>query len=87
MSNGQLKFHVGLVVPTGSNGEQCAFFRVANETRAWTEGQVSFFDDSFEHEVRNECASERVVFQVVFIHPDVSMDNLANLGEDKKERA
>jgi hypothetical protein len=30
-----------------------------------------FFDDSFEHEVRNQCRGERVVFQVVIRHPDI----------------
>eukprot|EP00038_Savillea_parva_P011190 m.195720 g.195720 ORF g.195720 m.195720 type:complete len:514 (-) comp19607_c0_seq1:61-1602(-) len=71
MSNGQLKFHLGLVVPTASNGAPCASMRVANDMRGWTEGGVSFFDDSFEHEVRNQCTAERVVFQVVFVHFDL----------------
>ena len=34
---------------------------------------VLFFDDSFEHRVWNECDAERVVFQVVFVHPEVRL--------------
>lgn len=71
MSNAQLKFHLGLSVPGGDGSNQCAFFRVMNETRGWRNGTAIFFDDSFEHEVRNECDAERVVFQVVFVHPDL----------------
>lgn len=37
--------------------DQCAFFRVGNETRGWTEGGVVYFDDSFEHEVRGWVTS------------------------------
>eukprot|EP00927_Polykrikos_kofoidii_P066467 TRINITY_DN62068_c0_g1_i1.p1 TRINITY_DN62068_c0_g1~~TRINITY_DN62068_c0_g1_i1.p1 ORF type:complete len:655 (-),score=86.11 TRINITY_DN62068_c0_g1_i1:17-1981(-) len=67
MTNGQLKWHFGLIVPSGA----CATLRVANETHAWENGKILFFDDSFEHEVRNLCDAERVVFQLVFVHPDI----------------
>jgi tetratricopeptide (TPR) repeat protein len=39
---------------------------------AWTEGGLLLFDDSFEHEALNACATERVVFQLVFEHPDAA---------------
>ena len=52
----------------------CATFRVGNETRAWANGGVLLFDDSFEHEVFNTCKRRRVVFQVsVQVH--VSTDH------------
>eukprot|EP00035_Acanthoeca_spectabilis_P033992 m.26449 g.26449 ORF g.26449 m.26449 type:complete len:505 (+) comp6310_c0_seq1:74-1588(+) len=70
MSNGQLKMHLGLVVPS-AKGRPCAALRVLNESRAWVEGDVLYFDDSFVHEVRNRCQGERVVFQVVFVHFDL----------------
>ena len=66
MTNGQLKFHLGLVVPTssgmkGHGGAGCSVFRVGEEKRpgAWKEGKVLFFDDSFEHEVMNNCDQPR----------------------------
>jgi len=82
MTNAQLKFHVGLIVPThkvrdghAAAGEDparpCATIRVGNETRAWREGKTLFFDDSYIHAVKNACDKERVVFQVVISHPDL----------------
>lgn len=65
---GQLKVHLGLAVPRrGGRGRKrrCATLRVANETRGWDEGELTIFDDAFEHEVKNDCASERVVLQIV----------------------
>ena len=50
-TNAQLKMHLGLIVPVRPSGESCALFRVGTETRAWQQGHVLFFDDSFEHEV------------------------------------
>jgi hypothetical protein len=43
-------------------------------SRGWEERGVLYFDDSFEHEVRNACDAERVVFQVVFVHFDLGGD-------------
>ena len=68
MTNGQLKWHLGLRIP----GDDCAMIRVSNETRAWRQGELLFFDDSFDHEVWNRCNGERVVFQVVFVHPELA---------------
>lgn len=48
------------VIPAG----ECAKLTLSEESRAWTEGEVLFFDDSFEHEVRNRCAHHRAVLQV-----------------------
>jgi hypothetical protein len=45
----------------------CALLRVDNITRAWEAGEITFFDDSFEHEVWNHCDHERVVLQVRFL--------------------
>jgi hypothetical protein len=78
MTNAQLKMHVGLVVPAREDGvTPCATLRVGNETRAWAAGRVLFFDDSFEHEVENTCDAERVVFQLVFAHPDLLLPQAA----------
>ena len=71
-TNGQLKMHVGLIVPRDTAGQPCARLRVGNETRAWEQGRVLFFDDSFEHEVWNDCDATRAIFQLVFVHPDAA---------------
>jgi aspartate beta-hydroxylase len=76
VSNAHLKMHLGLDAPvSAATGEGCARIRVGNETRRWAEGRVLHFDDSFEHEVYNDCREEgavRSVFQVVFEHPDLA---------------
>ena len=88
-----MKFHLGLIVPrggtggTGGTGERtggkaCATFRVGRKTRSWQEGKTIFFDDSFNHEAWNRCDTERVVFQLVVVHPDV----VAQVKKVKKER-
>eukprot|EP00947_MAST-08B_sp_MAST-8B-sp1_P000250 g250.t1 len=51
--------------------KSCARLTVGLKTKAWREGKVLFFDDSFLHEAVNHCASERVVFQLVIAHPGV----------------
>ena len=71
-TNAALKFHLGLTVPKSAAGEPCAALTVGNETRRWEEGQVLFFDDSWLHEVdARACEEERVIFQLVFSHPDL----------------
>jgi hypothetical protein len=70
ITNAQLKFHLGLIVPTAPDGNACASIRVASETAAWKEGDVLVFDDSFEHEVTSTCESPRVIFQLVLAHPE-----------------
>ena len=75
--------HLALAAPTRrATGLGCARIRVGNETRRWRAGRVLFFDDSFEHEVFNDCGAdsdadgdagaERTVFQVVFEHPGLA---------------
>ena len=70
-TNGVLKLHLGLDVPTGNDGKGCTTLRVANGIAkpGWVAGEVTGLDDSFEHEVWNECASTRVVLQVALRHP------------------
>lgn len=81
-TNAQLKMHLGLIVPVreaeagGGPPPPCATLRVGDRsergnTRAWGQGEVLFFDDSWEHEVVNTCPALRVVFQLVIAHPDL----------------
>ncbi len=77
-TNSQIKAHLGLVVPTGPKGKDCTTLRVAGVERSWAPGQAIVFDDSFLHEVWNNCSTQRVVLQAVFAHPDLyptSRDN------------
>jgi hypothetical protein len=73
-TNTALKFHLGLHVPLDAAGAGCAAITVGGDTRRWERDGVLAFDDSFLHNVSfpEGCGGgeERVVFQVVFLHPE-----------------
>ena len=54
-TNTRLIVHLPLIVPAG------CWFRVGNETRAWRESKAFVFDDTIEHEARNDSDELRVV--------------------------
>jgi len=54
-TNARVIVHLPLVVP-----ENC-LYRVGFEQRRWTVGEVLVFDDSIEHEARNDSSHQRVV--------------------------
>jgi hypothetical protein len=58
--------HLGLIVPEGCS------LRVGDETRTWQEGKCLAFQDTHEHEARNE--SQRTRFNLMFDvwHPDLT---------------
>ena len=47
-ANEQKRRRVRLLIP--ESAAACATMWVGNETRAWREGEVLYFDDSYEHE-------------------------------------
>ncbi|XP_045077350.1 aspartyl/asparaginyl beta-hydroxylase isoform X10 [Coregonus clupeaformis] len=66
-TNCRLRMHLGLVIPkTGCT------IRCTNNTRAWEEGKVLIFDDSFEHEVWQDANSYRLIFIVDVWHPELT---------------
>ena len=68
-TNLRLTAHLGLVVPTTTSN--CKI-RVGLNWNSWESGKFLLFDDSFEHEVRNETNEERVVLLIRTWHPAVS---------------
>lgn len=73
-TNCRLRMHLGLVIPK----EGCKI-RCANETKAWEEGKVLIFDDSFEHEVWQDATSFRLIFIVDVWHPELTAQQRRNL--------
>jgi hypothetical protein len=65
-TNAHLRCHLGLVTPAGCR------LRVGSESREWSWGEVSIFDDSFEHEAWNGADSRRVVLLFDIWHPELS---------------
>lgn len=55
MVNARLLCHLPLIVPDG------CWFRVGSQIREWKPGELLIFDDSIEHEAKNESAQTRVV--------------------------
>ena len=66
-TNLRLTAHLGIVVPTSNNGR--CHIRVGTQWHTWQAGKILLFDDSFEHEVRNDTDQERVVLLMRVWHP------------------
>lgn len=66
VANFRLLCHLPLIVP-----HRC-WFRVGAETRDFAEGQAWVFDDTIEHEAKNETDQLRVILIFDIWHPDLS---------------
>jgi aspartyl/asparaginyl beta-hydroxylase (cupin superfamily) len=64
--NTRLICHLPLIVPG-----QC-WLRVGNETRQWEEGKALIFDDTIEHEAKNDADKLRVVLLFDIWRPELS---------------
>ena len=74
--NSRLVCHLPLIVSDGCG------FRVGNETRTWQAGKAFVFDDTIEHEARNESGDTRIVLIFNIWRPDLTADErglVANL--------
>lgn len=61
-----LRYHLGLVTPSVADG---CFIRVGKDTRSWHDGTVLIFDDTHEHEVRNDTTEMRIVLFIDVLRP------------------
>jgi aspartate beta-hydroxylase len=59
---GFLRYQLGLVIPTGPDGEPRAELRVDDRTYLWRDGEGILWDDTYEHEVWNRADGYRIVF-------------------------
>ena len=73
MLNTRLICHLPLIVPDG-----CAL-RVGPETRQWREGELTIFDDSFEHEAWNRGTSDRTILLFEIWRPDIDANEREQL--------
>jgi aspartyl/asparaginyl beta-hydroxylase (cupin superfamily) len=62
---GYLRYHLGLVVPEHNPPS----IRLRDQIYTWKEGESILFDDSWDHEVYNQCESDRVVLIVDIRRP------------------
>ncbi len=68
-----VRAHLGLKVPTDW---EKVWIRVDDKILNWHEGKVMIFDDTYEHEVRNDTDETRAV---LFIDIDRPMDTIGSL--------
>lgn len=61
ITKGIVRAHLGLRVPR--NRDDC-WMRVGDQRVHWDEGRCVMFDDTYEHEVRNDTDEERVVLLI-----------------------
>jgi aspartyl/asparaginyl beta-hydroxylase (cupin superfamily) len=63
--NFRLICHLPLIVPPG-----CAL-RVGNQERSWSEGELLIFDDSMQHEARNQSDRQRIILLFEIWRPEI----------------
>ena len=69
--NTRLICHLPLIAPPGSR------FRVGNDVREWTEGQGWAFDDTIEHEARNDSGLDRTILIFDVWKPELTEEERA----------
>jgi aspartyl/asparaginyl beta-hydroxylase (cupin superfamily) len=64
--NGLLRLHLGLIIP---EPREAVGIRIDGSVHHWEEGRALIFDDTYEHEARNESGHTRVVLFIDFERP------------------
>jgi aspartyl/asparaginyl beta-hydroxylase (cupin superfamily) len=59
--------------------EACCTVRVGNEPRTWQQGETIIFDDSIEHEARNDGNAIRIVLLFEIWRPELSAEERQGL--------
>ncbi|RZV37809.1 MAG: aspartyl/asparaginyl beta-hydroxylase domain-containing protein, partial [Acidimicrobiales bacterium] len=81
LSNSRLTAHLPLIIP-----RDCKI-RVADQTHHWRRGELFLFDDSFDHEARNDSDEVRVVLIFETWRPDLSADEVRALQHSMEVRS
>ena len=81
LSNSRLTAHLPLIVPENCN------IRVADQIHHWQEGELFLFDDSFDHEARNDSDEIRVVLIFETWRPDSSKEEITALQDSMEIRS
>ena len=64
--NTRMRYHLGIEVP-----ERDIQFRVHDQLITWKQDRCIKIDDSYEHEVFQQCDRRRVVFVLDLPHPEL----------------
>jgi aspartyl/asparaginyl beta-hydroxylase (cupin superfamily) len=74
MLNCRLICHLPLIVPPG------CWLRVGSETREWEDGKLLIFDDSIEHEARNDSDETRIILLFDVWRPELTEQERAGVS-------
>jgi aspartyl/asparaginyl beta-hydroxylase (cupin superfamily) len=74
MLNCRLICHLPLIIPDG------CWLRVGNDTRNWEIGKLLIFDDSIEHEAKNDSDQLRIVLIFDIWRPELSEPEKAGIS-------
>ena len=66
VTKGILRAHLGLIIPKDAG--KCRM-RVGDTMNVWRPGEIFVFDDTYDHEVWNDTADERVILLFDFTRP------------------
>ena len=80
LSNSRLTAHLPLIIP-----KDCQI-RVAEHVHRWEEGELFLFDDSFDHEARNDSEDIRIVLIFETWRPDLTKAEIATLQHSMESR-
>jgi aspartyl/asparaginyl beta-hydroxylase (cupin superfamily) len=72
--NGYLRYHLGIEVPRATPPS----IRIKDQHYTWQEGESVLFDDTWSHEIKNECSEIRVVLIVDILRPMRGMAGMVN---------
>ncbi len=70
-----IRCHLGLIVP--SDKDKC-WLRVDDQVKTWEAGKCMLFDDTYEHEVKNDTEERRVVLFLDVDRPSDWIGRLVN---------
>lgn len=80
LSNSRLTAHLPLIIPNDCH------IRVSDHIHHWREGELFLFDDSFDHEARNDSDEVRIVLIFETWRPDLSTSEIAALQDSMEIR-
>lgn len=80
LSNARLTAHLPLIIPSDCE------IRVSDHVHHWREGELFLFDDSFDHEARNDSDEIRIVLIFETWRPDLSQNEIDALQHAMEAR-
>jgi len=81
LSNSRLTAHLPLIIPKGCE------IRVSDQVHQWKEGELFLFDDSFDHEARNDSDAIRIVLIFETWRPDLDATEIQTLQHSMESRS